>query len=106
MSNSNNNAKASAKSCSDVLIDLFEKGYKPQLVAHSHPGRGPEATSPSGIDINYLTKIQDAGSEALGLIVTRDGYIRFFSVRTEYAVSIKGKGVQHVAEDVFKVPLA
>ncbi len=98
-------AKASAKSCSDVLISLFEKGYKLQIMAHSHPGRGPEASCPSSIDINYLAKIQDAGSDAVGLIVTRDGYVRFFSVRTEYEISIKGKGVQHVEENVFKIPL-
>ncbi len=98
-------ARATAKSCSDVLIDLFEKGYKIQLVAHSHPGRGPEATRPSSIDINYLAKIQDAGSDAVGLIVTRDGYVRFFTVRTEYEISIKGKGVQYVEENVFKIPL-
>ncbi len=98
-------AKATAQSCSDVLIDLCERGYQVQLVAHSHPGSGPEATCPSSIDINYLAKIQDAGSDAVGLIVTRDGYARFFSVRTEFEVSIKGKGVQHVQENVFKIPL-
>lgn len=98
-------AKANAQSCSDVLIDLFERGYKLQIMAHSHPGRGPEATCPSSIDINYLGKIQEAGSDAVGLIVTRDGYVRFFSVYTEYEVSIKGKGVKYVEENVFKIPL-
>ena len=97
-------AKATAKSCSDVLIDLFERGYKLQIMAHSHPGRGPEATCPSTTDINYLGKIQDAGSDAVGLIITRDGYVRFFTVRTEYEISIKGKA-QYVEENIFKIPL-
>lgn len=99
-------ARGSARSCADVLIDLHERNYRLQLVAHSHPGSGPGATSPSGIDINYLAKIQNAGSDAVGLIVTRDGYLRFFTVYAEFEVSIKGKEVQYVGDNVFKIPLA
>lgn len=98
-------AKGTTRSCSDALIEIIEKGYKLMLVAHSHPGNGPGATSPSGIDINYLDKIQRNGSEAIGLIVTRDGYVRVFTSRFECKVSIKGMEVEHVGDNVFKIPL-
>jgi len=98
-------ARGTARSCADVLIELHEKNYRIQLVAHSHPGSGPDATAPSGIDINYLAKIQSTGSDAVGVIVTRDGHVRFFTVYAEFTVSIKGREVKNVGENIFKVPL-
>jgi hypothetical protein len=97
-------AKGAARSCSDALIELHERDYKLQLVAHSHPGNGPGATRPSGIDTNYLGRIQSAGSDAVGVIVTRDGYVRFFTVYTELEVSVKG--AQNAGDNVFKIPPA
>ena len=98
-------AKGTARSCSDALIEIIEKGHNLQLMAHSHPGNGKGATTPSGIDTNYLDKIQKNGSEAVGVIVTRDGYVRFFTSHLEFKISIKGTEVEYVGDNVFKIPL-
>ena len=99
-------AKGKAQSCSDVLIEILERGQRLYAVAHSHPGSGPEATHESSTDVKYLGRIQRAGADAIGVIVTRDGYVRFFSVEKPFEVEIQGKGITHVSEDVVRVALA
>src|SRR5690242_2669216 len=73
-------ALGKARSCADALIEMLDKGSPLHSMAHSHPGVGPQATFPSSIDVRYLGGIQRASAEAVGIIVTRDGCVRFFSV--------------------------
>jgi hypothetical protein len=98
-------ARATAKSCADTEIEILEHGNMLHAMAHSHPGRGAGATQPSGIDINYLGGIQRVGSEAIGIIVTRDGWVRFFSVIKPFRVFVMGAGVTQTEENVYHVTL-
>ncbi|MDD5697835.1 MAG: hypothetical protein PHH77_04385 [Victivallaceae bacterium] len=99
-------ARCTARSCSDALIEINEKGCCLQLVAHSHPGMGKDTTTPSGIDLNYLDKIQKNDSQAVGVIVSRDGFVRFFTSCVEFEVSIKGAEAEYVGDNVFKILLS
>src|SRR5438093_8320819 len=73
-------ALGEAGSCADALIEILEHGNQLHCMAHSHPGFGPSSTCPSSTDVRYLKRVQKAGAEAIGVIVTRDGCARFFSV--------------------------
>ena len=96
-------ARGSARSCADAEIEILEHGNLLHAAAHSHPGKGAAASQPSSIDTNYLGKIQRAGSEAIGIIVTRDGWVRFFSVIKPFRVFVMGTGVVQTEEYVFHV---
>ena len=98
-------AQSTIQSSSDALIEMEENGNKLHVIAHSHPGRGASATNPSNTDTTDLGRIQKAGSEAIGLIIVRDGYCRFFSAHHPFKIYVTGKGVKQVDENVFKVDL-
>lgn len=98
-------AKATAKSCTDALAEILEKGNTLHVMAHSHPGRGAGATRQSPIDMNYLSRIQRAGADVIGVIVTRDGFVRFFTVSKPFHVSVQGNGVTQIEENVFQITL-
>ena len=95
--------RASAKSVAAVLIPIIEQGAELHICAHSHPGQGAGATTPSGTDIECLGKLQKAGSQAIGCIVTRDGCVRFFSVSTKFHVMILGTGTKEISDNVFHI---
>lgn len=95
--------RASAKAVGDVLIEVIEQGTELHICAHSHPGASAGATTPSSTDVQCLGKLQKAGSQAIGCIVTRDGYLRFFSVLTNFHVMVLGAGVKEVSKNVFHI---
>jgi len=95
--------RTSAKSVAAVLIPIIQQGAELHVIAHSHPGRGALATTPSLTDIECLGKLQKAGSQAIGCIVTRDAYVRFFSISTNFHVMVLGTGVTEVTKNVFQI---
>jgi len=95
--------RATARSVADVLIPIIEQGAELHICAHSHPGGGAGATTPSGTDIQCLGKLQKSGSLAIGCIVTRDGHLRFFSVSTNFHAMVLGSGVKEITKNVFHV---
>jgi len=96
-------ARASAQSCADTEIEILEHGNLVHAMAHSHPGSGAGATHPSSIDTNYLGTIQRIGAEAIGIIVTRDGWVRFFTVTKPFRIFVMGDGFVQKEEYVFHV---
>jgi hypothetical protein len=98
-------AKGTAQSCADTEIEILEHGNRLLAMAHCHPGAGPGATCPSGIDVNYLGRIQRAGAETIGIIVTRDGCVRFFTVHKPFRAIVTGSGVTQLEEHVYKITL-
>ena len=96
-------ALGEAGSCADVLIEILEHGNHLHCMAHSHPGCGPLSTCPSSTDLRYLKSVQKAGAEVIGVIVTRDGCARFFSVQQPFRVLVFGQGVTQLDQNVFHV---
>lgn len=95
--------RASARSVADVLIPIIEQGAELHMIAHSHPGSSPGATTPSSTDLTCLGKLQQDGSPVIGCIVTRDGYVRFFSISTTFHVMVLGTGVKEISKNVFHI---
>ena len=95
--------RATARSVADVLIPIIEQGAELHIIAHSHPGGGAGATTPSSTDIECLGKLQKNGSPAIGCIVTRDGYVRFFSILTNFHVMVLGTSVKEITKNVFHI---
>ncbi len=99
-------AIADRQSCSDVLIEIEQRGLLLEAMAHSHPGRGAAATTPSEIDFNYIRAMEAAGAQVLGIIVTRDGYVRFYTLNQPFTVEMHGNGVTYVDESICRIDLA
>lgn len=96
-------ARGNPRSCSDALIEILNHGLSLHVMAHSHPGGGAVATTPSPTDVEYLGRIQRNGADAIGLIVTRDQFVRFFSVEKLFQVLVLGYGATQVEEHVYRI---
>ncbi len=85
-------ARANSASSAKGLAHIHE-GLGLQMIglAHSHPGTGPDATHPSRTDHDYHSAIEEAGSKAVGMIFSRDGFVRFFRASDE-GFSVKAFG--------------
>ncbi|MBX7255923.1 MAG: hypothetical protein K1Y02_06145 [Candidatus Hydrogenedentes bacterium] len=98
-------ALGDAQSCSDALIQILDNGCLLHCMAHCHPGKGERATHPSSIDDQYMNTIQSAGADAIGIIVTRDFFVRFFTSTKQFEVRVLGAGVKQINEAVYKIDL-
>jgi hypothetical protein len=94
-------ASVSAQDLIAAAVPIIEHGLWIHAYAHSHPGCGPEATWPSGIDCRDLGDAQRRGSQAVGMIFSRDACCRFFSPRLPIRVLVLGSGVTQLSEYVF-----
>jgi hypothetical protein len=88
--------RATRKSSVDALIEMTEHENQLHLVAHSHPGCGAFATSPSWTDVTYLGKLQKTGAETIAMIVSRDGFLRFWTVFSPFKLIVRGSGITEV----------
>jgi len=89
-------AKSNLNSTFRTLMKIDKFGGLLAGVFHIHPGIGPEANLPSGIDFHDQNRREQVGMKAIGGIFSRDGYVRFFSKNLKFSIKIIGKGViQH-----------
>ncbi len=96
-------AKANDKFSSKALIDLEEYGTLLTCYFHAHPGRGINSNNPSDIDYSYQRRLESGNYNTIGAIFSRDAFLRFFSDKLQYKISISGKGVENVSKDVYKL---
>ena len=91
-------ANANPTSCTQVLIQLHLAELPCVAMAHSHPGTGPCGTRPSSVDLRYMRNIEATGAKVIGIIVTRDFCVRFFSADLPFEIVIQGNEFQPVEE--------
>jgi hypothetical protein len=87
----------------NLLIRLEQFGHKFLAHFHSHPGDGPDSTSPSGIDTNFQGRLEKAGHLALMAIFSRDGYVRFVRLDQNFELEIYGEGVEKYAPGIYRL---
>lgn len=95
--------EAEPKSTHRLLIKLEQFGHRLLAHFHSHPGWGPEATHPSGIDRAFQQRLETAGHVAVAAIFSRDGYIRFFRLDNNVEIHIHGSGVEECERHVYRL---
>ena len=81
----------------NLLIKLDQFGHKLLAHFHSHPGKGADATKPSGTDENFQKRLESAGHLAVMAIFSRDGFIRFVRLDQNFEIEIYGEGVENYA---------
>jgi hypothetical protein len=86
-----------------LLIKLEQFGHKFLAHFHSHPGKGPDATHPSGTDENFQRRLEKAGHLALMAIFSRDGYVRFLRLDQNFDLEIYGEGVENYAPGIYRL---
>ncbi len=87
----------------NLLIKLEHFGHKLLAHFHSHPGKGPSATHPSGTDENFQGRLEKAGHLALMAIFSRDGYVRFVRLDKNVELEIYGEGVETYAPGIYRL---
>jgi proteasome lid subunit RPN8/RPN11 len=94
---------AEGESHRDALRQLEHHGLKLLSWFHSHPGSGEDSTQPSGIDLSHQRDLEMGGYSAVGAIVNRDGYVRFFSHSLCFDVVVLGKNIEVVGENLYRL---
>ena len=84
-----------------IRLELF--GHRFLAHFHSHPGRGPGATRPSGIDEKFQQRLESAGHQAVAAIFSRDGFVRFFRMDGKFEIEVFGEGVKQHEAHIFKI---
>lgn len=87
----------------DALEHLTEEGQALLATFHSHPGHGPDATRPSGIDLATQEQLEDLGYPTVGVIFSRDGFVRFYTKNHEFDVSVSGSGAIEVTKHLYRL---
>lgn len=88
-----------------VLTKLEEDGLRLLGCLHSHPGHGPEATTPSSVDLRMQANLEAGGYAAIGGIFSRDGHLRFFSHERKFHVLVTGNKAVETGECLFRLDL-
>lgn len=98
-------AEGDQQAVARLLIGLHNHDHKLFMTWHSHPGSGANSTMPSPIDMDFHRRLEVGNYPVIGGIVNRQGYVRFFSYRRPFRVSIYGKGMEVINEqhNVFKL---
>ncbi len=86
-----------------LLIRLEQFGHRLLAHFHSHPGKGLEATRPSGTDTGFQKRLEDAGYPTVAAIFSRDGFVRFFRLDEDFDVEIYGSGVEQHGKNSFQL---
>jgi len=94
---------ADMPSTHNMLIKLEQFAHKFLAHFHSHPGKGPDATHPSGTDENFQRRLENGGHLALMAIFSRDGYVRFVRLDQNYEIEIYGEGIEHYAPGIYRL---
>ena len=91
-------AEGAQESVNRLMIFLHNHDHKLYMTWHSHPGSGPSSTAPSSTDLDFHRRLELGNYPVIGAIVSRQGYVRFFSYQRTFKVSIYGKGMEAVNE--------
>lgn len=94
---------ADMPSTHNLLIRLEEFGHKFLAHFHSHPGNGPDATRPSGTDLDFQRRLEKGGHVAIMAIFSRDGFIRFVRMAPDFEITVFGEGVESYAPNVHRL---
>lgn len=76
-----------------ALDELEQTGHQLLGHLHNHPGSGVAGTQPSATDLEYQRDLEALGYDAIGFIVTQDGWLRAFSSEREFEVAVHGEGI-------------
>ena len=98
-------AEGEQQAVTRLLIGLHNHDHKLFMTWHSHPGSGANSTTPSPIDMDFHRRLEVGNYPVIGGIVNRQGYVRFFSYKRQFRISIYGKGMEVIDEqhNVFKL---
>jgi hypothetical protein len=91
------------KATHGLLIKLEQFGHRLLAHFHSHPGKGADATNPSGIDERFQRRLESAGHVAVMAIFSRDGFVRFIRLDHNLEVEIYGQGVEKHAPGIYRL---
>lgn len=94
---------ADMPSTHSLLIRLEQFGHKFLAHFHSHPGKGADATHPSGTDENFQRRLESAGHLAVMAIFSRDGFVRFVRMDQNFELEIYGEGVENHAPGIYRL---
>lgn len=91
-----------AASC-DILDAFDETGTALSGCGHNHTTEG--IPTPSQVDRDHQARLEAVGHDAIGLILSPDGYVRFYSNDLPFTIQVKGKHIEPIGDtnEVFRL---
>lgn len=86
-----------------ALTALEENGERLLATLHSHPGKGAGATAPSTVDLSTQAGLEKLGYPAIGVIFSRNGFVRFYTKNRTFRVVVSGAGARQIEEHLFQL---
>jgi proteasome lid subunit RPN8/RPN11 len=86
-----------------ALAELDRNGERLLATFHSHPGKGAGATAPSGVDLSTQEGLEKLGYPAIGVVFSRNGFVRFYAANRDFRVVVSGSGIESVEERLFRL---
>ena len=94
---------AEHSSSNQIFLELEDYGHGLHAWLHNHLGTGAFATLPSPTDLTTQERLEKGGYRAIGGIFSEDGFLRFFSNKSEFNVVVFGKRVKRIDDYLFKI---
>jgi hypothetical protein len=82
----------------DTLMELEKSDHRLIAHCHNHPGANDTAPEPSDVDRAYQDQLEGGGYDAVGLIMSVDGYVRIFTNDLDVDITIHGNHVKRLNE--------
>ncbi|MBI1973976.1 hypothetical protein HYS54_04135 [Candidatus Micrarchaeota archaeon] len=88
-----------------TLERLDQLGFLLLCHCHSHPGSGPASVTPSSIDRTLQQGLERLGYKTIGVIVNREGFVKFYANDLSYEVECHGQGIRKLGPTLLKIEL-
>lgn len=76
-----------------VLDELERTGHQLLGHLHCHPGSGVAGTMLSKTDLSYQRDLEALDYEAIGFVVTSDGFLRAYSADLDFELAVHGEQI-------------
>lgn len=96
-------AAADLSHTTKVLCEFDNAGAVLSAYLHMHPGSGQGANRPSSIDLANQERMERGGFITIGIIYTRDGFVRFFTNELEFEVVVGGTGTERTGDNEYRL---
>jgi hypothetical protein len=98
-------ARGDIVSSTAALVRLGDRGFQLNGTIHSHPGTGEGASVPSSKDLTLHWLLEQGGYQAVGIIMTRDGYVRFYTAYMPFTLKVIGKDIIKLGHNRYRLLL-
>jgi hypothetical protein len=90
----------------EALMELDRGEERLLATLHSHPDEGSSNAAPSSTDLSTQANLERMRFPTIGIVFSRDGFVRFYSVNRPFRVVVSGAGCERVEDRLYHITAA